>query len=151
MSVPAIGLVSTGYRARPQQEVSSGQVVSADRRVAREGRWRRQQPVRILRGMHSIAGRPAGSTGGQQPQLHSIRDQQPRAAQQHSWLQRLRPGGGSQKPLFLFAEREFILLGFFCLYCGVSLVSLSSLFVSLWVGGFGLVPPTPAHALVANV
>ena len=124
MPVPAIGLVSTGYRARPQQEVSS-QVVSADRRVAREGRWRRQQPVRIPRGMHSIAGGLAGSTGGQQSRRHSIRSQQPRAAQQHSWLQRLRPGGDSQKPFVLFAEREFILLEFFCLFCGVSLVSLS--------------------------
>ena len=126
MPAPAIGPASIGYRARQQQEVSSGQAVSADRRAAREGRWRRQQPVRIPRGMHSIAGRPAGSTGGQQPQLHSIRDQQPRAAQQHSWLQRLRPGGGSRKPFFvLFAEREFILLEFSVCSCGVSLVSLS--------------------------
>ena len=70
--------------------------------------------------MHSIAGRPAGSTGGQQPQPRSIRDQQPRAAQQHSWLQRLRQGGGSQKPFVLFAEREFILLEFSV--CSVELV-----------------------------
>ena len=70
--------------------------------------------------MHSVAGRPAGGTGGQQPQHRSIRDQQPRAAQQHSWLQRLKSGGGPQKPFVLFVEREFILLEFSV--CSVELV-----------------------------
>ena len=72
--------------------------------------------------MHSIAGRPAGSTGGQQPQPRSIRDQQPRAAQQHSWLQRLRSVEGLKNLLFLFVEREFILLEFSV--CSVELVCL---------------------------
>ena len=70
------------------------------------------------------AGRQAARVASS-PQLHSIRDQQPRAAQQHSWLQRLRLCGGPQKPFVLFVEREFILLEFSVCSCGVSLVSLS--------------------------
>ena len=78
-----------------------GQVVSADwqidvrRAKSAEGG---SSPSASRGQMHSIAGRPASDTGGQQPQHRSIRGQQPRAVQQHSWLQRLRLCGGPQKP-----------------------------------------------------
>ena len=52
----------------------------------------------------------------------AARDQQPRAAQQHSWLQRLRSVEGLKNLLFLFVEREFILLEFSV--CSVELVCL---------------------------
>ena len=105
MSVPAIGLVSTGQRASRQRRSAFGARRALGAAAAR---------------LHP--GRLAGSTGGQQPQMqvHSIRDQQPRAAQQHSWLQRLRSCGGPQKPFVLFVEREFILLEFSV--CSVELV-----------------------------
>ena len=73
--------------------------------------------------MHSIAGRPAGSTGGQQASFDPRSAAASGAAAFVAAAAQVRVRG-PQKP-FLFVEREFILLEFSVCSCGVSLVSLS--------------------------